>query len=652
VGSQVCAGLAHAHSRNASDGSPLGLAHCDLSPQHLLLCEGGLVKVLGFNMARARGFQAAQTRVDQPSKMSMYIAPEQITGSREPDGRSDVFSLGAVLWEMVASKPPFAARTLAEIADALAQPAAPLTLITRDVPLDLADAVARALELDPDARFTSAEEMRRSFDAVLARRGAHNPITVVDAEIKALQRTGFVVPGFDAGSLPTWFVEGLGFDRNEVLPGPLPEGTALEGGRSADQAPTQLVTLPGTVAAEGNKTNPERPSARQAIAAAIASEVSPEEAWGSTAPAPRPAARPAPAVAASAPPVPPLELDASAEVERKQRRRSRGALIFVVMVLIAAGASGAAGFFAGRSLRPSSSAVAVPVGPAGAKGPARARVQVGSTPAESRIWLDGVETGLATPARLEVEPGRKHALLLKHADYNDWVGDVEATLEASGEVQAELIRSARISVATDPAGAEAEIDDAPAFTTPGQSGPLKAGNHRLFVKKAGFLTQKREVMVRDADALQLSVPLAPGAELAVRSSPAGADIWLDGEDTGMKTPAGVGVAVGKPHVVAVRKPGFIGQAKRSGALEAGRAETVELALEDVAQAEMLKRATARAKDRATLEKKRDELKKKLDARRTPAAERALAETESALEDLNLELSDLQQQMRGHEILHR
>ena len=197
-----------------------------------------------------------------------------------------------------------------------------------------------------------------------------------------------------------------------------------------------------------------------------------------------------------------------------------------------------------------------------------------------------------------------------------------------------------------------QIDDAPPFNAPGQSGPLKAGLHKLTVKKAGFLPQKKEVSVRDSDALQLVFPLAPGAEVSVKSAPAGADILVDGEDTGMKTPASVGVTVGKLHLVAVRRAGYIGQAKKVLPLEAGKTATVELALEDFVQPELLKRVTARAKDKGLLEKKRDELKRKLDARKTPAAEKAFVEAEAALDDVITELADLQAQLRSHEIMRK
>jgi len=213
-----------------------------------------------------------------------------------------------------------------------------------------------------------------------------------------------------------------------------------------------------------------------------------------------------------------------------------------------------------------------------------------------------------------------------------------------------MTRAARIAVTSEPAGAQVEIDDAPGFTTPGQSGPLKSGAHRVTVRKAGFLAQKREVAVRDADALQLAISLLPGAEVSVKSTPSGADIWVDGEDSGMKTPGTVGVPAGKPHIVAARKAGYIGQAKRLGQLEPGKSASVELALDNVVAAELVKRIAARVKDRTTLEKRRDEVKRK--GARKPTFEKDLADAEAALEDLAAELADLQIQLRAHETIAR
>lgn len=650
VASQVCAGLAHAHSRQTPDGLPLHLVHSDISPDHLLVCEGGQVKMVGFAMARGRGLEPAATRADRPQTSAFYVAPEVLQARREPDGRADLFSLGAVLWEAVAGKPPFVARTLAEIADAFEQPAVPLTLVAREVPLDLADAVSRALEFDPSARYASAEEMRRAFDGVLARRGAHNPSAVVDAELKGLLRHGLALQGFEGPKLPPWFTETLGFDPQA---GPLPTGTALEGGPAGprDDVPTQIVESPAPSAGNARPTAPATPAAKAPLAVTAQSPtpdlfaegavpLSPDDAWGAPPAQPRPGEGRVTRI---------TDPHANVAASEAPPRRSRAGL--ALAFLFTAAAFGAGGLYApvwGKALgldrlAPASAAPAAT--PSG-----HGVVEIVSVPPGGKLEVDGAETGLSTPARVELDLGRKHLLRVRHPEFVDWALEVEAQAGQATRVEAGLVKAARVVVKTEPPGAQVEIGDAPGFSTPGRSGPLAAGPHKVVVKKPGFLPEKREVVLRGADEPTVSVTLVPAGEVQVKSAPSGADVFVDGEETGMRTPATVPVAAGKPHAVSVRKPGWLGQARRIEALEPGKSTAVDLALEDLLGPELGRRAGARIKERAALERKRDEARKRLEAKRTPANEKAFADLAAAVEQAAADIAEMQVLLRGRELV--
>jgi hypothetical protein len=348
----------------------------------------------------------------------------------------------------------------------------------------------------------------------------------------------------------------------------------------------------------------------------------------------------------------PARREPAAPVEDERPRRGGGFRLFL-LVLLTAAVFGSAGFyFATTRFKPGKTVGTAASQPTPTPTPGRASLEVVSNPAGAAIFIDGVETGLSTPNRVEVAPGKKHTLVLRQPDCLDWTGEASAGVGESGAVKAELVRAARINVASDPAGAEVEVDESPAFKAGTRSGPLKAGVHKVVVRLTGYLTQRREVTVHDSDSLDLSVPLAPGAEATVKSTPSGADVWLDGEDSGIKTPGTVGVAAGKPHVVACRKPGYIGQAKRLAPLDAGRTASVELALEDVLGGELAKRLAAKTKERNALEHKRDDLKHRFDARKNAANERAYLEAEAALDDATVDLQELQVQLRGHELVRK
>jgi serine/threonine-protein kinase len=146
-----------------------GLVHRDIKPANVLLTDdgwGGLrVKVTDFGIAKAgSGLGGDLTRTGMVLGTPKYLSPEQISG-KEPDARADLYSLGIVLFEMVAGAPPFVGTT--DMATALAHlNDRPPRLSTRiaDVPPALDRLVADLLAKDPQRRVTSAQVLRRRLD--------------------------------------------------------------------------------------------------------------------------------------------------------------------------------------------------------------------------------------------------------------------------------------------------------------------------------------------------------------------------------------------------------------------------------------------------------------------------------------------------------
>ncbi len=144
----------------------LGIVHRDLKPDNLMLTESGAIKVMDFGIARAAD-AARLTRTGLMVGTLRYMAPEQMRG--EPgDRRSDVYALGAVLYEMLTGRVPFASESEYEVIRAQVEEApAPPSSLVPGLPAWLDAAVLRALAKDPAERFESAEAMR----AVLAAGG-------------------------------------------------------------------------------------------------------------------------------------------------------------------------------------------------------------------------------------------------------------------------------------------------------------------------------------------------------------------------------------------------------------------------------------------------------------------------------------------------
>ena len=147
----------------------LSVIHRDIKPDNILL-EGtrGRVMVTDFGIAKALsgGSGATLTGVGVAIGTPQFMSPEQAAGEREIDGRSDLYSLGVVSYQMLTGELPFNASTVAGILmKQITEPAPVLHLSRPDVPEDLSLAVARCLEKDPENRWPTADALRRALES-------------------------------------------------------------------------------------------------------------------------------------------------------------------------------------------------------------------------------------------------------------------------------------------------------------------------------------------------------------------------------------------------------------------------------------------------------------------------------------------------------
>lgn len=165
---EIAKALGYAHTRLDAHGQPLQVVHRDVSPENIMLVADGQVKLLDFGIALSAGRSAQSITQTRTFKGKMaYGSPEQVAG-RALDGRSDVFSLGIVLWEMLTSRRLFGADSHANMALRILEAESPApSTISLDVPPALDAVVRRALARDPAARFPSAQAMVVALEDVL-----------------------------------------------------------------------------------------------------------------------------------------------------------------------------------------------------------------------------------------------------------------------------------------------------------------------------------------------------------------------------------------------------------------------------------------------------------------------------------------------------
>jgi serine/threonine-protein kinase len=168
---QVCDGLDYAHSLLDESGNPLRIVHRDISPQNIIVLFSGAVKLVDFGIAKA-ATQAHQTRVGTLKGKLAYMSPEQCR-SQDLDARSDVFSLGAVLWELLARRRLFKRPDEAAIIHAIAyEPIPSIRAFHPEVPESLEAIALRALCKKPSDRFQTAGAMGEALHAFLREMGA------------------------------------------------------------------------------------------------------------------------------------------------------------------------------------------------------------------------------------------------------------------------------------------------------------------------------------------------------------------------------------------------------------------------------------------------------------------------------------------------
>jgi serine/threonine-protein kinase len=161
----TAAALAHAHERCGTDGAPLKIVHRDVTPSNIMVSYEGVVKVLDFGVAKARS-RSTETQAGTIVGKTSYLSPEQLKLG-EVDHRSDIFSLGIVLYELLTQSRLFRRQTDYDTLAAVARYEPPPPSSFADgVPAELDRVVMRALAKEPAQRFPTAATMLEALEAV------------------------------------------------------------------------------------------------------------------------------------------------------------------------------------------------------------------------------------------------------------------------------------------------------------------------------------------------------------------------------------------------------------------------------------------------------------------------------------------------------
>jgi serine/threonine protein kinase len=253
VVAEAARGLDFAHGWCDERGQPLGIVHRDVSPANVLLSRAGDVKIADFGIAKATG-KLHKTQTGAVMGKFRYMSPEQVEGTIL-DRKSDLFSLGVVLWELLAGQTLFAGENIALVTEQVRRAEVPPPSTRQpDVPPELDRITLRALARAPRDRYDRAAELARELGAHLAR----------------------TAPGFareDVGAYVTRFLEE---SATPTSPRTTPERPrarlgAAEGAAISEE-PTLLDQRPGRASASApshGRTDASAPGARRAGASRV-----------------------------------------------------------------------------------------------------------------------------------------------------------------------------------------------------------------------------------------------------------------------------------------------------------------------------------------------------------------------------------------------
>ncbi len=489
IAHQILLGLEHAHAR--------GIVHRDIKPGNIMLTPNGRVKITDFGLAKLTQAATSHTAENSILGTPLYMSPEQAFGE-SVDQRSDLFSLGTVLFEMITGRQPFASENYMGVIQNIINRDVPAARsIVAEIPPEIEAITSRALSKDRDHRFQSAREFRAAIEetfGVVRLNDARARLGVLldtstDTRVLLRSHTPARKPHGGAGRAAAAIGVLL------VLAG----GTAIAVfrpdvvdtmRRRAQRAPVQQADIA-----------PVMPDFEVPVAALIRADSGNADA-GADNVRDVPAPEAAPRLARS-----PRQSAAGHAARRDSAPDSEAANAAQTTGAAAARSAGDA------AAQPAPSPPAAKTAGKKAHTPRRRTVREGylrvSAAQTAEVYVDGRYRGDAPPALRIVLPAGSHTLECRYPNYEPYR---ETLRIVAGElsqrnITLEKLRGS-VSLATDD-GVQLFVDGVHAGTTPLRA-PLRldAGPHTLALKKPGYHTWTSKVTVDAGETLQLNINLS------------------------------------------------------------------------------------------------------------------------------------------------
>jgi serine/threonine protein kinase len=455
---QVCAGLDYAHAR--------GIIHRDIKPANIMITGDGTVKIMDFGIAKSGG--TGMTSTGQVVGTPNYMSPEQVKG-KPLDGRTDLFSVGVVLYEMLTGSRPFDGENVTSIIYKIVHENPPTPREVVGLHPGLSAVVMKALAKDPDERFATGAEFGRAVQDY------------------GWFRTEEVRPA----------PEVIRLDSNSgaiASPAPSAPGSAAAATPATKSTPVLDSTVEAPRLADGPPA-PAKSGRRSTIAAVVLLVVLAVGAYVGLHRTAPPANPPAAEVNAGRE-SPPAATEAADESTTKPGKHRPG------------GREVARGALEGAKGTPS----------------ALGDLQISSTPFGASVTIDGkTDPDWVTPfAAKRLMPGR-HTVVFTFKGYQPEMRQADVVAGTKLPLYVKLqVAQGFLVLNSDPAGAAIYIDGSDSGQVTPARITVNAGQHRIALRKEGFKPRVTYADVALGDSFNFAPALAPdGGQPAMSSAPAG-----------------------------------------------------------------------------------------------------------------------------------
>lgn len=594
IGRQLTGGLDQAASQH--------IVHYSLEPSKIMCGWDGTVKIMSFGVSSVGNF--VQHVAGAPSSILHYMSPEQLHG--EPmDGRSNLFSLGAMLYEMVTERKAFDREDVDSLRESVLEstPVAPSHVNVKVHPL-LSDLIMKALAKDPAERYQNGRELLNDLEKCKESKPAAKkaeapkstvvtdkakmaavqtkfvgssaaaPVSSPTPPAKAIEPRPAVAASAPKRQTPKVSAAAAGISGTSSYspapvaphaPADLPEPSASMSSAVADEPQVEAFEPQTAPAAPKIAVDPlmaEGPSAAgPSTSFSEISELPPLKEVYVAPPPPPPVDEPSAPVAAA--PVSPRIRPKVADKPRIQPREVADKAIkeikgvppklmaysivgaIAVILLIGLGVMlyiRTLNSDADPGARAAAAAQAAPAQPVQQQ-PALAPEAAAQAPADTGAQAQDQPTEIAEPETSTAQPAAR----------------ARTRAGSKKKAVAAAVIPGQLTIDSAPQGAQIELDGKtdPSWVTPVVLSNIQPGSHSITLSKSGFSSDTRSVDVASGAHASTMIHLAQlSATLIVKSEPAGASIYIDGHDAGAKTPAQVNVGKG-PHVVLVRLSGYL-----------------------------------------------------------------------------------------------